>query len=249
VGRRRPLIFALGQLELEFPNPVREQEFLRQHGPDWLPVLEAQPHYLHELTWILTQDGCPLYALRPATQDIYRHLLELKLALSDPHDPIERVSVPGILTPLQQTLRSGQSIPVVHLPNLRGMFGWSTAEMLESVDPEAREGLLDFLERIYGDLENPGRRSRDRALNFAATNVFQAAGSLSEALSEGFELHSIGVEKSPFCRLHSDCWEIQLKFQDPEDCRRAFRVHRFSIDVSDVMPVTIGTTRAWSTRH
>ncbi|MHC5718697.1 MAG: cyanobactin maturation protease PatG family protein, partial [Nostoc sp.] len=91
-----------------------------------------------------------------------------------------------------------------------------------------------------------GTTSQDRALNFAATNAFQAASTFAEAVATGMELDSITVEKSPFCRLDSDCWDVKLKFFDPENSRRAKKVFRFTIDVSDLIPVTLGDVRTWS---
>ncbi|MCE2673649.1 MAG: hypothetical protein LW635_08605 [Microcystis sp. 53598_E5] len=55
--------------------------------------------------------------------------------------------------------------------------------------------------------------------------------------------------KSPFCRLDSDCWDVQLKFFDPENSRRARKVFRFTIDVSDLIPVTLGEVRSWSSPY
>ena len=60
------------------------------------------------------------------------------------------------------------------------------------------------------------------------------------------ELDSIEVEKSPFCRLDSDCWDVKLKFFDPENGSRAKKVYRFTIDVSYIIPVTLGKVRSWS---
>jgi len=59
------------------------------------------------------------------------------------------------------------------------------------------------------------------------------------------QLDSIDVVRSPFCRKDSDCWDVKLKFFDPENDRRANRVLRYTIDVSDIMPVTLGTPRLW----
>ncbi|WP_226589612.1 cyanobactin maturation protease PatG family protein, partial [Microseira wollei] len=38
----------------------------------------------------------------------------------------------------------------------------------------------------------------------------------------------------------------KLKFFDPENGRRAKKVFRFTIDVRDPMPVTLGEVRSWS---
>ncbi|NEQ10674.1 MAG: peptidase S8, partial [Moorea sp. SIO4E2] len=59
------------------------------------------------------------------------------------------------------------------------------------------------------------------------------------------QLDTIGVERSPFCRVDSDCWDVKLKFFDPENDRRAKKILRYTIDVSDIMPVTMGQPRIW----
>ena len=81
----------------------------------------------------------------------------------------------------------------------------------------------------------------------AKTN--QAAQTFSRAVALGMELDSIAVTKSPFCRMDSDCWDVQLKFFDPENNRRAKKVFRFTIDVSDFIPVTLGEVRSWSSPY
>jgi cyanobactin maturation PatA/PatG family protease len=109
-----------------------------------------------------------------------------------------------------------------------------------------RRTLGSFLNRVYYDLRNLGTTSQDRALNFSVTNAFQAASTFGQAVAEGMELDSVTVEKSPFCRMDSDCWDVKLKFFDPENNRRAKKIYRFTIDVSDLIPVTLGEVRSWS---
>ncbi len=109
-----------------------------------------------------------------------------------------------------------------------------------------RKSLSSFLQRVYYDLRNLGQTSRDRALNFAATNTFQAASTFAQAIATGRELDTIEVEKSPYCRLNSDCWDVKLKFFDPENGHRSHKVFRFTIDVADRIPVTLGEVKSWS---
>lgn len=87
-----------------------------------------------------------------------------------------------------------------------------------------------------------------RKVNSLVDAAFQAASSFSQAISTGMQLDSIEVEKSPFCRINSDCWDVKLKFFDPENGSRARRVFLFTIDVSDRIPVTLGQVRSWSVR-
>jgi subtilisin family serine protease len=105
---------------------------------------------------------------------------------------------------------------------------------------------FNFLSRVYDELRNFGLRPEDRALNFAATNAYQAAAAFADAARRKLELYRIDVRKSPICRPDSDCWEVQLVMFDPENDRRAGRFYRYTVDVSEVLPVTVGRTREWN---
>jgi cyanobactin maturation PatA/PatG family protease len=188
---------------------------------------------------------------------------------------IERVSIPAIMTGRSVQLFSGQVVPIIEPINIRGMYGWKINALIQSVldassqidaannvqinQEEIEYSLKNFLSRIYYDLRNLGQTSQERALNYASTNVFQYAANLVDVLRNKarpraidnsnqavtMQLDSIDVVRSPFCRKDSDCWDVKLKFFDPENDRRANRVLRYTIDVSDIMPVTLGTPRLW----
>jgi cyanobactin maturation PatA/PatG family protease len=219
------------------------------------------------LIWTLNIELTPIYALEPVgsfARDVYAVLQELlsgEVQAEDSEEYIERVSIPGRLTGRTVKLFSGQVVPVVEPLSPRGIYGWqvntlvsSALEAVSAEQPEAqeermRQTLSSFLNRVYYDLRNLGQTSQDRALNFAATNAFQAAQTFSEAVGAGMELDSIVVQRSPFCRMDSDCWDVQLKFFDPENNRRAKKIFRFTIDVSDLIPVTLGEVRSWSSPY
>jgi cyanobactin maturation PatA/PatG family protease len=226
--------------------------------------LELSPAESKSLIWTLNQELTPIYALEPQkafASEIYAvfgMLLAGQIQPAESDDYIERVSIPGNLTDRTVELFSGQIVPVLALPNVRGMYGWQVNALVEAavatVSPEAsepdnvamRRSLKSFLHRIYYDLRNLGHLDRDRALNFAATNAFQAASTFAEAINTGMGLDSIEVEKSPFCRLNSNCWDVKLKFFDSENSSRAKKVYRFTIDVANLMPVSLGKVRSWS---
>jgi cyanobactin maturation PatA/PatG family protease len=121
----------------------------------------------------------------------------------------------------------------------------------------ARTVLRNFLDKVYHQLRNLGQSPSDRALNYATTNAFAAALAIARAMdpaSHGivrrlpdqvgiYSLDTISVSKSPFCRMDSDCWDVQLTFFDPENDRRARTVILLTVDVSDELPVTLGPTR------
>jgi cyanobactin maturation PatA/PatG family protease len=219
------------------------------------------------LIWTLNIELTPVYAIEPKgpfAREGYLALQELLAGQIQPESTdnyIERVSIPGLLTGRTIKLFSGQVVPVIEPQSTRGLYGWKVNNLVNAafaqvqaaegeVNEEAMRRTLDsFLNRIYYDLRNLGTTSQDRALNFAVTNAFQAASTFSQAVAEGMDLDSITVEKSPFCRLDSDCWDVKLKFFDPENSRRAKKIFRFTIDVSDLIPVTLGEVKSWSSPY
>lgn len=217
------------------------------------------------LIWTLNIELTPIYALEPTGAfgaNLYELLTEMLagevLAEGDP-DHIQRVSIPGRLTGRTVRLFSGQHVPVLQLENPRGAYGWKTNALVEqaSAAVSSRAGssadaatvasnLRGFLDKVYYDLRNLGVLSSDRALNFAATNAFQAATVFSEALGTGMQLEDVQTEPSPFARADADAWDVKMKFFDPENTRRARKIYRFTVDVSDMMPVTLGEVRSWT---
>ena len=233
-------------------------------GRQMADYLDANLYEGKSLIWTFNIELTPIYALRPVgafADDIYetlQNMLAGEVEAEDHEDYIDRVSITGRLTDKTVKLFSGQTLPVVKINSPRGMYGWTVnslidnalesvrAERTEAEEEAIRKSLRSFLQRVYYDLRNLGQADRDRALNFAATNAFQATATISEAVAIGMELHSIEVEKSPFCRYNSNCWDVKLKFFNPDNTRRAKKVYRFTIDVSDLMPVTLGKVRSWS---
>jgi cyanobactin maturation PatA/PatG family protease len=235
------------------PNPYDARQMV--------DYLNANPSEAKALIWTLNLELTPIYAVEPVgpfghhVYDVLRELMSGEAEAEHQDTYIQRVSIPGALTGRTARLFSGQVVPVVEVENVRGMYGWRTNALIKRTieavgatadEAKARRMLEGFLNRIYYDLRNLGATSRDRALNFAATNAFQASVTFNTALGEGLELDKIGVEKSPICRPDSDCWDVKLRFFDPENNQRAKRVFRFTIDVSDTIPVTLGEVRTWT---
>ncbi|GET40936.1 PatA/PatG family cyanobactin maturation protease [Microseira wollei] len=226
--------------------------------------LSQNPSEAKALIWTLNQELTPVYALEPRqgfSADIYEILIVMLAGQIEPEDSdnfVERVSIPAKTADKTVQLFSGQELPVITIVNTRGMYAWKINNLVEaalqsvaSQIPQAdeialRKSLNSFLNKVYFEFQNLGNTSRDRALNFSVTNTFQAASSFAAVVSTGMQLDGIEVEKSKFCRLNSDCWDMILKFFDPENSRRAKKVYRFTVDVSDRIPVTLGQLRSWS---
>jgi hypothetical protein len=63
------------------------------------------------------------------------------------------------------------------------------------------------------------------------------------------ELDNVDVRRSPICPALREYREVVLTFFRPVDGDRATRrVCRFTVDVSDVLPILVDGPRVWSIR-
>jgi cyanobactin maturation PatA/PatG family protease len=251
-GGPMQIVYALGELGTDFGTEARRDSFTQAMptGMSLLDYLAQNPWEAQSLIWTLNLDATPIYAIAPAGPYASLTYDRLREFLAD--ENVERVSIPGYIGGSVR-LMSGQVVPVI-IPEVRGMYSWTVPALIDSLmeaTPTAlREDvtrkLREYLERIYYEYRNLGIAPQERALNFSATNAFQVATLLADAATGDLGLDSITVEKSPICRLDSDCYDVKLRFFNLEDNRRSGKVYRFTVDVSDVIPVTIGTVRSWS---
>lgn len=91
--------------------------------------------------------------------------------------------------------------------------------------------------------------AEDRAINYSATNALQAAEVIRSTTQQELDLDEVSIRKSPVCRPDSDCYDVELSFFDPSNTRTANRAFRLTVDVSDVIPVTIGSIRSWTRKE
>jgi cyanobactin maturation PatA/PatG family protease len=265
-GQAKQLIYALGKLGYDFGTEARRDRFMQFIGGNpfdpaaMVKYLAQNPYEAESLIWTLNLDATPIYAIVPAGPYAYAAYDRLREDYDGQlKSGVELVSIPGVLAG-SVTLFSGQVVPTV-VPAIRGMNSWSTKKLVAHVfgdrpttkkDQEAYDhqagGLSNFLNRIYYDLRNLGMTAPDRALNYSATNAFQATQVIISATQGQMELDSINVRKSPVCRPDSDCYDVEVAFFSPDNENRSNQVFRFTVDVSDVIPVTIGEIRSWAKR-
>jgi hypothetical protein len=273
------LVYALGQIGYDFVSEARMDSLAYKmaaavglaaarsvafDSARLLAYLEQNPWDAAAVTWTLSLDATPIYALGPAgpfaaeTYGRLREFLGQRLT-----EGIERISVGGVMAGTVRLL-DGQAVPVL-VPEIRTMYSWKTAELVNAVagEPPGAEaaakvkaahelkkaGIHKFLDRVYYALRNLGLTGQDRALNFAATNAFDMEQVYEDACKEEMELDTIQVTRSPVCRPSSDCWDVELYFFYPDkEVQKLRKVHRFTVDVSDVAPVTVGPVRSWFVR-
>ncbi|MED5595380.1 hypothetical protein [Janthinobacterium sp. P210006] len=271
----KSLIYAFGKIGYDFGTQARMDSIFQLMEPDHSPFnteqlldfLAKREAETRMLIWTLNVDLTPVYALEPGepcSRDTYALLigaLEGQVRGEGDAGYIARVAIPGYLTGKKVRLYSGQVVPVVSVP-ARAIYYCDVNQIIEDavkavganqaaeqVD-KLRIGLRECLNRIYCSVCNLGMWSSDRATNFVAINAAQTVTALTHDLLAGssggiWQLAQIAVEKSPVCRVDSDCWDVKLAFFDPENHRRPMRIVCYTIDVSNVMPVTIGEPKSW----
>ncbi len=273
------LAYALGQLGYDFPNEARLDSLAQKMAGEagvrvperaivydqrrFLSHLEGNAWDAAAVEWTLSVDGTTLYAVRPMGPFAPEGYQMLRRFLKEQLDEgVERISVPGYQSG-KATLLNGQTVPAI-VPDLRGMYSWTTNALVDAVagkparnapaaerngNEQRREGVRNFLARLYHELRNLGLSPQDRALNYAATNAFAVGQIYAAAIQEKMDFDHVNVAPSPIGRPGSDCWDVELYFFYPErQVQTVRKVYRFTVDVSDVVPVTVGTVRSWFTR-
>lgn len=250
------LVYALGQLSYDFESEARRDSF-RQYGLkdpynplEMLKHLKSNPSHATALTWTLVQETLPIYAIMPMGPfgaEVYATLQDFLTAQSK--GGVERVSIPG-WSKGSTVLMSGQTVPLV-VPEHRGMYSWTLDALVSAGSegegaPEVQADVKNFLQRIYHETRNLGSTPQERAINYAASDASQPKAVFFEALSNGLKLRDIRVERSPICNPGSDCLDVKLTFFNPmRRLEQALEAFRFTIDVTDVIPVTVGEVRRW----
>ncbi len=261
------LVYALGRLAYDFPSRARRDSIKQkmdasaqpEQPADILAYLDSNPFDAPALQWTLDLEATPIYVIEPRgafardAYDLLRQFLREEI-----EEGVERISVPGVISGVARH-RSGETLPVV-VPAMRGMYSWTTEALVSSVvdatevkkaseREKLQEGVTSFLERVYYEVRNLGREPHERALNFAATNAFEAEQVFERAISENLELDSIEVEASPVCPPGADCWDVKLMFFFPQrEVQTVRKAYRFTVDLADVVPATVGPMRSWFIR-
>lgn len=262
-------VYVIGTVGYDFGTEARMDYFSQVMGQGAHPVdPNEMAKHLQDgdnaeqssgLIWTLKIDGIPVYAIEPENQfAVLQYARLVKFLVDQETHDVERISIAGYITG-EVKLMNGHVVPKIS-PVLRGMFNWNTNVLAEAAlsspqgnngqngnsDNQAKLLLENFLDRVYYELRNMGQDSEERAMNYAASNAYQISEVFDDALKESLFLNKISAEKSPVSRPNSDCWDVVLEFFNPKErLTSARKLYRYTIDVSDIMPVTVGKLRKW----
>lgn len=246
-------VFALGKVGYDFTGASRREGFVQlgMSNPDdpaeLLAFLDEHPYFADRILWTLSVGPTPLYVVRPQGAFAAETYGKLRAMLgAHVSNVAERVSLPGVLGG-NAVLHGNQRVPFL-IPDIRGMFSWSTEALVEEVgaSEDVAAQMRNFLSRVYYELRNTGVTGEHRALNYAATNAFAFQPIFSSAFADGLELHTIRAEPSPIAPPGSETYDVVLEFFNPRNrTEQARRLNRYTIDVSDVLPVMMGEPQTW----
>lgn len=226
------------------------------------------------ITWTLTIDTTPIYALKPV--DVFGLPFYFEVAnnlwyqevsptppkelaeLTEPADgearpadgwppkgSVDRVSLAGWVDGSTVRLLNGTVVPRL-TTDWRGFYAWNLYDLLGPDPKRWPDGAQGFLERVYNEFRNVGLSPQDRALNYSAINAYNTKRIFSDIAKQKKRLDSVEVDRSAICRPNSDCWDVTYRFFDPEGVlTKARAVYQYTIDVSDVVPVAVGPLRQW----
>jgi cyanobactin maturation PatA/PatG family protease len=253
-----------------FGSPLHREAFILYLNT----IREDQPGSWESFTWTLELDGVPIYALQPVGPYADKALERIKTFFHEqvlgreetaapgapPIDTVtfksERCSVPGYLTGKSVTLLNGLVVPVIAITD-RGLYNWSVDYLIHLAKPrspistqDAAETMLkQFFAKVYYQLRNLGRTPQERALNYSGTNVYELVEQIILTRPQDLEttmIQDIRVEKAPIGRPGSDCWDVTITVFNPKQVTEQARsVTRITIDVSDIVPVTVGPGVSW----
>ena len=202
--------------------------------------LEDQPWQRAALTWTLSVDQAPFYAVQPGGNHAKQAYELLHRYYFDAFWERKCVSMAGWVIG-KTRLATGDVLPVIQ-PAIAGMEVWSKRTLKSISDAEKMKALLDV---VYDQIRNLGVEARDRAVNFAVTDAFRLITPVAGKLdSSGYGLNSIYVSPSPVSRRGSECYDVKIqcfKFDNTME-QRFFRL---TIDVSDVVPARVGEVQSW----
>ncbi len=261
------LVYAVGTIGYDFGSRAKFDSFSAEMSAGGRSVnpydhaamvayLAQNPFAAPDLIWTLNIEAVPVYALQPSGAYSARgyELLAKLMGEQALSGGAKMVSAPGSIRGTA-TLQSGQQIPIV-MPALRGLFPWSVDTLLETAVKGLGEGesaarraqYANFFQRFFYELRNLGRTSAERAINFGGTIVFSLGELFTGKIDGDLVLHRIEVSRSLIAPQGGDCWDVSLLFFHPRQMlERSREVLRFTVDVSQEIPVRVGAVNSWAT--
>jgi hypothetical protein len=195
-------------------------------------------------------------------------LTDLALLMNEAPSRASKVAIAGTLPNKRATLANGQQVEVIH-PDLRGMSTWNTLRLFRVAlrwfagpqtarDADAWGFVARVVSRLYELIRNDGKTPQDRSMNWAATAFLQEVRSLLHSRifrdliggDDGLKVGAVNdVQVRPAsCQESGGEYDVEISLFDVASVLRGLTVVASTVDVSDVVPVTLGKTRVFNKR-
>jgi hypothetical protein len=190
-------------------------------------------------------------------------LADLALFMGEVPGRASKVAIAGTLANKRVTLANGEQVQVIH-PELRGMSTWNTLRLLQvaldyfpGTRGEALAGAWGFIARVTSRLNeltrNDGKTPQERALNWQATSFLHQirphlrSTTFRDIVGGKDGLNSAAVNdiqvRPASCQESGGEYDVELSLFSVENVFRGITVIASTVDVSDVVPVTLAGTR------
>lgn len=204
-----PYIYALGNVEVRFPNKSIENEYIHSlglpkttspidNGAFYSVLSQPQNRYLaRKLSWVLTKHGKPIYILLPTDPEYLDALLE---AIRPPASLLDRSVIIGKRGPIAPQSRGGLEVPMVLIDHL---FSFDYDNFQKSMPPESfadeklRSSAEEMVQKMTQIANNKGAIGKHRALNYLAVRYPAIYAKAAQELERNFLLTSVEADSTP----------------------------------------------------
>jgi hypothetical protein len=195
-------------------------------------------------------------------------LADLILFMNEAPNRASKVAIAGTLTNKRVTLANGDQVEVIQ-PDLRGMSTWNTLRLFRVAlrwftgpqtqnDADAWGFVARVVSRLYELTRNDGKTPQERAINWASTAFLQEVRSLLRSRifrdliggDDGLKVGAVNdIQIRPAaCQESGGEYDVEISLFNVASALRGLTVVASTVDISDVVPVTLGQTRVFNKR-
>ncbi|MGX1274807.1 cyanobactin maturation protease PatG family protein [Streptomyces phaeoluteigriseus] len=242
-------VYALGQIQVQFPSLGVEKEFAQVVGraepPDltddealYRVLSDPDNRYLvRQLCFILSVQGVETYILRPRDSAGYDLLVEAIRPVGSPWDLDVVIGRRGPVAPPE--LCNGLTVPVVVFEQI---YSFDSGELIRAVERPDEIPAKDFetasrklLDRLLQIGDNSGTTDEHRAINYAAVRNEKIYQQTIREYARGFRLSAVDVYPS---RLSGSRKILDIVFSYTSRKTDVTEKSFLRIDVTEMFPFT-----------
>ncbi len=209
-GAAPSYVYAIGRIELRFPNQSVEKEFAQVVGRDkssgltdrqTMHAVLSKPenrYLIRQLCWVMSIGGLETYIMVPRDPGDANLLVEALRSQPSPMDLDCVIGVRGPIAPPE--LCNGLMVPIVIFDQI---YSFDRDALVKSIPKPEKTSAKDFapaagelFDRIMQLTDNAGATDEYRALNYLAVRYHRIYEVVAEAFARNESLTAVGVQPS-----------------------------------------------------